>query len=733
MNARISKRLFSRVSAGGLIGRDAEVERLYLRGVSSAESRPLSVVGRAGAGTSELLRSVSDRLFFKQRFVIPFYFSLNASDADSYSAAVRFKYQFLLQAIAFRTNDAELLDSAPDVCELAKLAPLNDSGWVDRLCDVCKNDGPLNDERSFVRTALSAPLRAAAEGMFSVCIIVDDLHEAAMIENGRRFVDELLSVANQTSASFLFGYRKAFKISAINFETFEIRPLDRNSIGRLIDDQANELGIVSLSEQARDLIAVQFANAPRLAKVFLQAARSNGRPLESYRDVAQLYSRELTDGVFKAEFEQLFARPTKNVSVRRKLVDSLSSAGNEEFDLDLLEKRLGIDRTEFDRLVEQLEIDEILVVRSGVARVAEDALLRDYLATHRRSDARQTGRGAIAALAVTNTLKRSPRMMSRVYRDEASIGLTDLLLSFDIQSVPRAMLDYGRFRERLKGMPQDEITTALNAETEMMTLPQIAHAASIVDHLPDFDANVEPNRAVLGVGFTGRGYRDEDEVAWFAAEIDSKLEADAAITHEWCDRLDQAANELGYTNHRIWLVAPEGFSDGAIAVLSDHNGIGSSRRQGELFKEFLTGRVAEQQRLVEEYEIVIPIGDDTELISAHALEDIARKHSFPAKAVNQIKTALVEACINAAEHSLSPDRKIYQKFAVDDEKVTISISNRGLRLTDRFVSAEADPKDEEGRRGWGLGLIRTLMDEVSVESVDDGTRIVMTKFIKPKS
>jgi anti-sigma regulatory factor (Ser/Thr protein kinase) len=37
--------------------------------------------------------------------------------------------------------------------------------------------------------------------------------------------------------------------------------------------------------------------------------------------------------------------------------------------------------------------------------------------------------------------------------------------------------------------------------------------------------------------------------------------------------------------------------------------------------------------------------------------------------------------------------------------------------------------ENAGRRGWGLKLIRTLMDEVEFERVDDGTRLRMTKFL----
>jgi serine/threonine-protein kinase RsbW len=125
--------------------------------------------------------------------------------------------------------------------------------------------------------------------------------------------------------------------------------------------------------------------------------------------------------------------------------------------------------------------------------------------------------------------------------------------------------------------------------------------------------------------------------------------------------------------------------------------------------------------------MVVPMGDDTELIVAQTVEEIARRHHFTPKAINQIKTAVVEACINAAEHSLSPDRKIYQKFVVEDDRIIITVSNRGIRLADKKTQ-EIEPRD--GRRGWGLSLMKNLMDEVKFEQTDDGTRISMTKYLK---
>jgi serine/threonine-protein kinase RsbW len=167
----------------------------------------------------------------------------------------------------------------------------------------------------------------------------------------------------------------------------------------------------------------------------------------------------------------------------------------------------------------------------------------------------------------------------------------------------------------------------------------------------------------------------------------------------------------------------------------------SSRRQAVMLREELGGVAAVGANESEgvEYEMVIPVGEDTELIAAHALEEIARRHKFPSKAINQLKTALVEACINAAEHGLAPDRKIHQRFLVSDDKITISISNRGLRLTDKLSErdereAQSLPQESpDTRRGWGLNLIRGLMDDVRVEPVDDGTRITMTKFLREEA
>ena len=129
------------------------------------------------------------------------------------------------------------------------------------------------------------------------------------------------------------------------------------------------------------------------------------------------------------------------------------------------------------------------------------------------------------------------------------------------------------------------------------------------------------------------------------------------------------------------------------------------------------------------------MGEDNELLAASTVEHIARRLTFQPAAINQIKTAIVEACINASEHSFSPDRKIYQRFRLESDRLVVTISSRGILPTNvgsgKASTTNNEDDDATGeRRGWGLKLIRTLMDEVEFERVDEGTSLRMTKYVR---
>ena len=321
--------------------------------------------------------------------------------------------------------------------------------------------------------------------------------------------------------------------------------------------------------------------------------------------------------------------------------------------------------------------------------------------------------------------------MNQKYRREAAVGLPSLLPQFNCQSLPASLFHYDRFAAAYKGENAAAIDDGLDAETDLIQLPQVIQTAACAFYASNIG---ERERCVVAHAFESAQYTDENQVVWIVAEIDSKLEATRELTEEWYDRLARFAGESGFARYRIWLIAPEGFSQPAAELLREREAFGSSRQQVQLIAARLTAETKVEKPKADEYEMIIPMGDDTELISAFTVEKIARRVNFKPEAVNQIKTALVEACINAAEHSLSPDRKIYQRFVVEDDRLVVIVASRGVlpaQLSgENGQSVNAGQNGGKGRRGWGLKLIKTLMDEVEFEHVDDGTQLKMTKYIR---
>ena len=198
------------------------------------------------------------------------------------------------------------------------------------------------------------------------------------------------------------------------------------------------------------------------------------------------------------------------------------------------------------------------------------------------------------------------------------------------------------------------------------------------------------------------------------------------------------AERLGFSRFQIWLISNEGFSEEASKIAGTTKSVwlepaAAGTTSHPVCAIPYRAAVVETDR-PDEFMMVVPMGEDNELIAANTAEQIARRLTFRPEAINQIKTAIVEACINASEHSFSPDRKIYQRFRVESDRLVITISSRGIvptNLNGAKSGTEAKEAAEE-RRGWGLKLIRTLMDEVEFERVDDGTSLRMTKYLRPQ-
>lgn len=715
------------------IGRTSELKRLVHHATKEKSRNKLLLLSAPALGASELLRQTYDRLFQSQNEIIPFYFALKNSDKTAKKAALRFLREFLLQTVAFRRRDTKILNASPDVCELAQLAIPKDGYWIDRLIENCQSESSLNNEQSFVKNCLSAPLRAVANSA-ECYVMIDDLHKSVNFAGDFDFIEELKDVFNRTTVPLVFSGHRRFifdRMQCFGDDNLELQPLSFADAGLLVE-RLSASKSVKINDQTRDLISVQFDGNPTFINFMIESAAEKKVELDSFQSVQKIYTDELFGGRFGKFYDDALDEISTNIATQKNIVGLLYDSLNLDLDNTPIEswhKRLTLSEADFSRAVTALNAFEFVRKSSNYLEIMrEHQVLTDYVTARFRLETVGEARALVFGETLSGFLKRAPKSMARFYRRSFALGLREILLAFNSQSVPESLLDYSLFKNEFKGAPVDEILNNLDEAERKIQLPQFVYATPTAAFYLPISQVVEKERSVVALGFHNCRYTDEDEIIWITAEIDSKLEASKDLAEFWCDRLEMVALMCNFANYKLWLIAPEGFSPAALEILKYRNAYGSSRRQIETLIKYLKAENVIREKLnVNEYEMVVPMGDDTELIAAHAVEEIARRHHFESKAINQIKTALVEACINAAEHSHSPDQKIYQKFSIEKDKITITISNRGLRLTDKNAQ---EIKPDEGRRGWGLKLMKTLMDDVRFEQVDDGTRISMTKYLK---
>ena len=128
-------------------------------------------------------------------------------------------------------------------------------------------------------------------------------------------------------------------------------------------------------------------------------------------------------------------------------------------------------------------------------------------------------------------------------------------------------------------------------------------------------------------------------------------------------------------------------------------------------------------------ELTLPIIPDLELAATKTAEVVAKHMNLDEEKSAEIGMALIEATINAFEHSGSDSENVEIHFVIQGDTLVIKVTDKGKGFDPSKVKI---PNIEEKlrsdkKRGWGLKLIEELMDTVEFESTPEGTTVTMTK------
>jgi serine/threonine-protein kinase RsbW len=114
-------------------------------------------------------------------------------------------------------------------------------------------------------------------------------------------------------------------------------------------------------------------------------------------------------------------------------------------------------------------------------------------------------------------------------------------------------------------------------------------------------------------------------------------------------------------------------------------------------------------------EVKLPSRLGFEKVAMGTAASVAKLMGFPDDRIEDLKTALAEACINAIEHGnhLNDNLCVGVILSVSDEALEVKVMDNGDGIQKTPAKPDIDRKmhGEEDARGMGMFLIQALVDE----------------------
>jgi serine/threonine-protein kinase RsbW len=114
-------------------------------------------------------------------------------------------------------------------------------------------------------------------------------------------------------------------------------------------------------------------------------------------------------------------------------------------------------------------------------------------------------------------------------------------------------------------------------------------------------------------------------------------------------------------------------------------------------------------------EVRLPSRLGFEKVAMGTAESVAKLMGFPSERIEDLKTAVAEACINAIEHGnrLNEALSVGVILSATDDELEVKVIDNGTGISKQPPKPDIDRKvhGEEDPRGIGMFLIQALVDE----------------------
>jgi len=116
-------------------------------------------------------------------------------------------------------------------------------------------------------------------------------------------------------------------------------------------------------------------------------------------------------------------------------------------------------------------------------------------------------------------------------------------------------------------------------------------------------------------------------------------------------------------------------------------------------------------------EMILNIPSDFKFLGAvdAAIQDLAREFAFAQDTINDVSTALIEACSNAIEHGnkFDVDKRVRVSLRFNGNGLTARVRDQGAGFDFDARLNQSEPADPMSERGRGLMIMQAFTDELN--------------------
>lgn len=731
-----NKAIFNICPDGEFFGRSMEIDYVFARGTEVQKHTPnIYLSGNRWMGKTEVLRRVHRKLFWGQASVVPVYYQFRGGQSVS-AFAEDFIKETAKQYMAFMLRNPELARVEVSLDKLERL--VEENAEETELPGIVRRHREAREARDLtaeLRNAVGAPALLSLNSSAPVFLMLDDLDAADRItspsdgpEAGGELAGALVSgnfsfiAASLTASSLTTGLVKG------HIETLELTGLKEEEAVSMLLELSRQYHLETSSE-----VLVQAARKlggnPMYLKNLIWAAHRAGRDIMDIRDLADLYSGELVAGnTGFALGGAIRLNGLNDLRVLHAACTAYGSTSEEE-----LKDRFRYGHEELKDMLSSFATMALVTNTLGSIKWAGDGVMRDYIIYMYETRLKGKSPEEVKTRLVRDMLKESFSSRGEEVRGRFKEEVSQLVSTFDGNMAQKVFFDHPSFASKYK----DGLLRAVEGgEAGDIRLPHVVGC---------FDARrLEVGEAgqpvFIAHGFQNDRYDAGNEVAWLICVKEAITPVNIGDVENFLRRAAFLRENFRSIRVIRWMVGMEGFTEEAARRLSKEGVYSTDTVQLGMLRGALNAAPGTKRKgggavlgQAKEFEIVLPGSSKSELVAARAAEEIGTEMGFDDNAIGQIRAALVEACINAFEHSRTKSSKVHLKFIADNDRLTINVQNGGSGPGARGLKrAIARAGRMPQKRGWGVELMKGLMDEVRFEELVEGTRIVLVKYLAGK-